>query len=102
MATTLMSDAAATVPARATARLTKIPPALTMRRTIGRDIQHLLSKPAYDLCRHCQLNGCICKTGLSSGTLSSFRGHFMTLSGMSQLQKRTTYPESGRGFIAHQ
>src|SRR5882724_7077601 len=51
MATTLMSDAAATVPARATARPTKIHPALTMLRTIGRDIQHLLSKPAYDLCR---------------------------------------------------
>src|SRR5262245_47971169 len=46
-----MSAAAATVPARAPARPTKIHPALTMLRTIGRDIQHLVSKSVYDICR---------------------------------------------------
>ena len=55
------------------------------------------------VCRgHCQLNGYICQTELSSGTLSSFRGHFMTLSGMSERHKRTTYPQSGRDIIAGQ
>src|SRR5919199_2622943 len=51
MATTLLSAAAATVPARAPARPTKIPPALTRLPTIGRDMQHPLLKPVYDLCR---------------------------------------------------
>ena len=50
----------------------------------------------------CQLNSDICKIELSSGTRHSFRSHLMTISGMSELQKRTTYPQSGRGFIAHQ
>jgi hypothetical protein len=50
----------------------------------------------------CQLNGYICKNWLSSGTLSSFRDHFMAISGMSELHKRMTYAESGRCVIAHQ
>jgi hypothetical protein len=52
--------------------------------------------------RHCQLNGYLCKTGLSGGTLSSFRDHFTTPSGLSAIHQWTTYPQSGRAFIAHQ
>lgn len=50
---------------------------------------------------HCRLNGYIWKTGLASGTLSSFRGHLMILSGMSGLHMSTTPPQSGRSFLAH-
>jgi TnpA family transposase len=50
---------------------------------------------------HCQLNGSICQTGLSSGTLNVFQGYFMTRSGMSALRKCPPEPRSGRGFTAH-
>ena len=48
--------------------------------------------------RHCQLNGSICQTGLSSGTLNVFQGYFMTRSGMSALRKCPPEPRSGRGL----
>jgi hypothetical protein len=51
--------------------------------------------------RHCQLNGCLCNTEWSRGTLSAFQGHFMTRSGTSELHKLTTDPQSARGVIAH-
>jgi hypothetical protein len=50
---------------------------------------------------HCQLNGDICQTAGSSGTLSAFRGHFMTLGGMSELYKCPPDSRSGRGFSNH-
>jgi hypothetical protein len=52
--------------------------------------------------RHCQVNGHSCRTGVLSGTLRSFRSHFITPGGTSELQNWIKYPQSGRDFIAHQ
>jgi hypothetical protein len=50
---------------------------------------------------HCQVNGQRGRMGLSSETLRSFRGHFITPSGASEPQNPPQYPQSGRDFIAH-
>jgi hypothetical protein len=49
---------------------------------------------------HCQVNGQSGRTGVLSGTLRSFRGHFISPSGTSEPQNRTKYLQSGRDSIA--